>query len=70
MERKEAEKQAQKLLDDAKNPLAKAGAKIAADKINQEADRKANDLVKEAQKQADKIMADAQKQADKIKSGE
>ncbi|HKK40154.1 MAG TPA: AsmA-like C-terminal region-containing protein [Cryomorphaceae bacterium] len=64
--RSEADKQEKKLEDAAKNPLAKAGAKIAADKTREEADKKANDLVKEAQKQADKIMADARKEADKI----
>ncbi|MGB6034882.1 MAG: AsmA-like C-terminal region-containing protein, partial [Cryomorphaceae bacterium] len=68
--RKEADKQAKKLVDDAKNPLAKAGAKIAADEVRKQADKQGDSLVAEAQKQADKIMADARKEADKIRNGE
>ncbi len=68
--RKEADKQAKKLVDDAKNPLAKAGAKIAADEVRKQADKQGDNLVAEAQKQADKIMADARKEADKIRNGE
>lgn len=62
--RSEGYKQATDLENKAKNPLEKAGAKIAADKLRKEADASANKIVSEAQKQADQIMAKARKQAD------
>jgi vacuolar-type H+-ATPase subunit H len=62
--RSEGYKQASDLENKAKNPLEKAGAKIAADKLRKEADNSANKIVTEAQKQVDQMMAKARKQAD------
>jgi hypothetical protein len=66
--RDEGEKNAQKLVDDAKNPIAKAGAKLAADKLRDEANKRAKQIESEAAKQADDIMKKARAEADKIKA--
>jgi len=69
--RTEGYKQAKDLEDKAKNPIEKAGAKIAADKLRKETDKSADKIVSEAQKQADNVMASARQRADdKLKSVE
>ena len=50
--------------DDFKEAFAKAAAKLAADKVRNEANKKADSIVNEAQKKADEIMAKARKEAD------
>ncbi len=63
---KEAQIQAQALIDKANNPLQKIGAKVAADKINQQAEKKGNLFVLKAREKAAKILQKAQEKADKI----
>jgi len=74
----EADKQGKKLVEQTNNPLAKAAANKAAEKLNKEAKVKADKLVSEtelksnalidkAKAEAEKIKADAQLQADKLK---
>ena len=58
---------AQKIINEAKNPIAKAGAKIAADKVKKEAYKKADQTEAEAAKQADGIINAAKAQAAKLK---
>jgi len=57
---------ADKLVEDAKNPIAKAAAKIAADKMRKETDKRAQQVIDEADEQAKGIMSKAQKQADDL----
>jgi len=64
--RKEAQVQGDNLVTKAKNPLEKIGANVAAKKINQEADKKANLLVVKAKEQADLLLGKAQEKADKL----
>jgi hypothetical protein len=45
------------------NPLAQAGAKVAADKLRQESDDKAAGIMSEANKRADSLVAAARRQA-------
>jgi hypothetical protein len=49
------------------NPLKKAGAKIAADKLRKETDAKVAKMKKEADQQADKVIKEAEIQAEKIR---
>lgn len=62
----EGYKQAQKLEDDAKDPFAKIGAKIAADALRKESDKRAQQVIDEGNKNADKVLDAARKQADKL----
>lgn len=65
--REEANKQARKLEDDAKgNFLAEKGAKIGADKLRAEADKRASQLVVEARKNANKVVESARQQKVKL----
>ena len=65
--KKEARKQADQLIKDAKGDVFKeAAAKIAAEKLINEADKQIDALEAEANKQADNIVKEAQKQADAI----
>ena len=57
--------EAQKVEDSAKNPLEKAGKRLAADAMRKEADKAHTKSIEEAQKQADKIVAQARVEADK-----
>jgi hypothetical protein len=41
------------------NPLAQAGANVAADKLRQESDAKAQGIISEASKRADSLVAAA-----------
>lgn len=66
--RSEADKQAKKLVDDANNPIAKQGAKIAGDQLRVQANKQASKLESEAEKQSADIMAKARKEADKLKN--
>lgn len=66
--RSEAEKQARKLVDNANNPIAKQGAKIAGDQLRAQANNQASKLESEAEKQSADIMDKARKEADKIKN--
>lgn len=65
--RSEADKQAKKLIDDASNPLAKQGAKIAGDQLKKQAESSAAKLEGEADKKAEDIMNKARAEADRLK---
>ena len=45
------------------NPLAQAGAKVAADQLRKETDDKAGGIVAEASRRADSLIAGARRQA-------
>lgn len=65
--REEGEKAAQKVIDEAgNNPLKKAAAERAADRIRKEANEKADKMEQEANQRADNIMKQAQEQADRL----
>jgi len=59
--------QAQKLVDDAKGPLAKALTKKGAEKLRKETDKKANKIITEADRKADGIVTTAKAKADKMR---
>lgn len=66
--RNEANKAAQKLIDEAgSNILKKKAAELAAKKLRDEGESKAQKIENEANKQADDIMKKAKEKADKIK---
>lgn len=54
--KEEAYKAADRIVDEAKNPLAQFAAKKLADKLKQEADKKAKALLDEADKKAEELM--------------
>ncbi len=61
--------QADKLVTAAgKNPLKKAAAKVAADRLKKETDKKVEKLKAETDKKADLVMTKAERQADKIRA--
>lgn len=65
--RKEADKRAQQLIDEAgNNPLKKRTAEIGADKIRKEGEESAKRIEREAQEKADNIMSKAREQADRL----
>ena len=59
--------QADNLEKQASNPIAKAAAKKAAEKMRKESDDKAKKIESEGDQKADGIMKSAQEQADKVK---
>jgi len=63
---KQGDLAAQKLVNEANNPLAKAAAKVLGDKLKQEAKRKADAIVVEGDKQAENVMKTAQGKADNL----
>ena len=65
--RDEGEKAAQKVIDEAgSNPLKKAAAERAADRIRKEANEKADKIEQEANQRANNIVKQAQEQADRL----
>lgn len=64
--RDEGNRAADKLVDDAKGLLAKAGAKIAAEKLRKETEKKAIRIEEEADKRAQSLVDRAQTQADDL----
>ncbi|MDZ4844657.1 MAG: AsmA-like C-terminal region-containing protein [Chitinophagales bacterium] len=64
--KKEGYAAAKRLEDEAKNPIAKAAAKPAAEKLRKEADNSANKINKEANDKANKIEQEAQKRANDV----
>ena len=62
----EAYKAADDLVSKTKNPLEKAGAKIAADKMKKEADKAYDKAVAKSNEEADKAYAAAGQRADKL----
>jgi vacuolar-type H+-ATPase subunit H len=68
--KKEAENQANKIIEDAKKNgrMAEIAAKAATDKLVDEANRNADKIVQEAKSKSDNLMMETQKQADKINS--
>ncbi len=61
--KREGYKQAEALEQRATNPLLKAAAKPAADKLRKEADVKAAGIVREGDQRAEELVADARRQA-------
>lgn len=57
---------ADNLVKDAKDPISKAAAKIAADKLKKEADKKEQQFVAEADKRADALVAKAKAEGDAL----
>jgi cell division septum initiation protein DivIVA len=45
------------------DPLASAGAKLAADELRQQTDQKANGIISEATRRADSLIAQARRKA-------
>jgi hypothetical protein len=64
----EADKQGKALVDQANNPITKAAAKKAAEKLVQEATDKSNKLQQEADAKASQILDQANKEAEKLRS--
>ena len=64
--RDEAKKKGDDLIKKANNPVAKKAAKVTAEKLMQEADKKANRVENEANAKADKLEQEADKKAKKI----
>lgn len=57
---------ADKLVEQAKDPVSKAGAKIAADKLKKETDAKAAQIIKAADDEGKKLIDEARKQSDAL----
>ena len=57
---------ADKLVNDAKDPISKAAAKIAAQKLKQEADKKEQQFIAEADRRADDLVNAARKKGDDL----
>ncbi len=66
--RKKGYAQAQKLIDDANNPIKKKAAEIAAKKMNTETDKKVEKMISEANIQGDKIISEGGSKAKKVES--
>lgn len=64
--RKEGYAAADKLVEKASNPIAKAAAKKLAEKAKKETDEKCNKIIAEGDKKADDIMAKARLEADQL----
>jgi hypothetical protein len=64
--KKEGYAQASALEKEASNPLQKAAAKIAADKVRKESDKKEQQAIAEGDKQAKSVMDAAKKQANEL----
>ncbi|MEO6166286.1 MAG: AsmA-like C-terminal region-containing protein, partial [Chitinophagales bacterium] len=57
---------ADKLVEQAKDPISKAAAKVAADKLKKETDVKAAQIIKTADDQGKKLIEEARKQSDAL----
>ena len=68
--KQEGYQQADALTAKADNPILKAAAEPAADRIRKESDDKAANIVSEASQRADSLVAAAQRQADQIDSSQ
>ncbi len=64
--RKEGYAKADNLESEAKDPVAKAAARVAAEKMRSETDKKANQIIHEADQQAEKILAEARKKVEEL----
>ncbi len=64
--REEGNQAADQLIEEAKGPIAKAGAKIAADKMRKETEKNAVKIEEEADKRAQSLIDDAQRRADEL----
>ncbi len=64
--RREGYAAADKLVEQATNPIAKAAAKKLAEKAKKETDEKCNKIIVEGDKKADDIMAKARAEADRL----
>lgn len=60
--KKEAYDRADQMVEETKNPFAKAGVKLVADKIKKEADKKSNQILEDANKKATEIINKAKNQ--------
>jgi hypothetical protein len=66
--RKEGYAQAQKLVDDANNPLKKKAAEIAAKKMNIETDKKAEKMINDTKIKGNKVITEGESKAKKVES--
>lgn len=66
----EAEEEAKGIEERGSNPFEKKAAEIAANKLREQARKRADDVTREANKRADQIMEEATKAADKVRAGE
>ncbi len=64
--RTEGYAQADKLLEEATNPITRAAARPAADRLRKEADDRAAQIIREADRRAEEIMEEARRRADEI----
>lgn len=64
--KKQGYAEADQLEKSAKNPLEKAAAKVAAEKLRKETDKKADQIIAEGDAQAKKVLDTARKQADDL----
>ena len=60
--------QADSIITHTTNPLAKAAAKVGADQLKKETDKKAKQIIDEGNKNAQKVLDEAQKQADALRN--
>ena len=58
--------QADKLMEEATNPITRAAARPAADRLRKEADERAAQIIREADRRAEQVMEEAQKKADEL----
>ena len=66
--RKAGYAQAQKLVDDANNPLKKKAAEIAAKKMNIETDKKAEKMINDTKVKGNKVITEGESKAKKVES--
>jgi uncharacterized protein involved in outer membrane biogenesis len=64
--RKEGYAQADRVMEEATNPIARAAARPAADRLRKEADDRAAQIIREADRQAETIVDEARRKADDL----
>jgi uncharacterized protein involved in outer membrane biogenesis len=64
--RQEGYAQADRLMEEATNPIARAAARPAADRLRKEADDRAAQIIREADRRAEQVMDEAKKRADEL----
>jgi hypothetical protein len=64
--RQEGYAQADRLMEEATNPIARAAARPAADRLRKEADDRAAQIIREADRRAEQLLDEAKKRADEL----
>ncbi len=64
--RKEGYEQADKILEQATNPLTRAAARPAADRVRKEADDRAAQIIREADRRSEDLVAEARRKANEL----